>query len=103
MGLDYNAIREKTKNATSVMKKLDVPLTERELVKIGIYIEDMEKHILSFAETGKDKFVYDCSKITEKMFFELADQFKVRNPHFFVLQNNYLQTLTVEWTGKNEV
>jgi hypothetical protein len=103
MGLDYSAIREKTKKASHVIKKLDVPLTQKELDKIQYYIEDIESHILEFAEAGKDKFTYDCSRITEKMFLELAVQFKERNPHFFILQNNFLQTLVFDWTAKNEV
>jgi hypothetical protein len=103
MGLDYSAVREKTKNATNVVKKLDVPLTEKELIKIDSYINDMESHILSFAEKGKDKFVYDCSKISEKMFFELALKFKNKNPYFYVVQHHFLQTITVDWSGDNEV
>ena len=103
MALDYSAIREKTKKANHVIKKLDVPLTQKELDKIQYYIQDMEENILQLAEQGKDKFTYDCSKISEKMFLELAVQFKQRNPLFFVLQQNFLRTLVVDWTNKNEV
>ena len=103
MALDYSAIREKTKKANHVIKKLDVPLTQKELDKIQYYIQDMEENILQLAEQGKDKFTYDCSKISEKMFLELAVQFKQRNPLFFVLKQNFLQTLVVDWTNKNEV
>jgi hypothetical protein len=103
MGLDYSAIREKTKKANHVIKKLDVPLTQKELDKIQYYIRDMEENILQLAEQGKDKFTYDCSKISEKMFLELATQFKQRNPLFFIVQQNFLQTLIVNWSGDNEV
>jgi hypothetical protein len=101
MPLDYEAIRKMTKEVTTV-KKQETPLTEKELKRVQYYIEDIEYNILGLAEAGKDKFTYDCSKLSAKMFQELASQFKHTNPLFYVTTNSVTQVLTVEWHGKNE-
>jgi hypothetical protein len=101
MTLDYQAIRKMTKEVSTV-KKQEVPLTEKELKRVQYYIEDIEYNVLGLAEAGKDKFSYDCSKLSQKMFQELAVQFKNKNPLFYVTTNSVTQLLTVEWHGKNE-
>lgn len=102
MPLDYNQIREKTKSTIKQEQKED-EYTQKDLDKIESYIEDMEFYISSFAEEGKDKFVYDCSKISVKLFKKLCIEFKQRNPLFFVLCDYGIQKLTIEWHGKNEI
>lgn len=102
MPLDYNQIREKTKAFVKQEQK-EEELTQKELDKVQSYIEDMEFYISSFAEEGKDKFVYDCSKISAKVFHKLCISFKNRNPLFFVLCDYGIQKLTIEWHGKNQV
>jgi hypothetical protein len=101
MTLDYEAIRKMTKERSAV-KKEEAPLTEKELKRVQYYIEDIEYNIVGLAEAGKDKFTYDCSKLTQKMFQELAVRFKNKNPLFYVTTNSGTQLLTVEWHGKNE-
>lgn len=104
MTLDYESVRQTTKSASlSRQKKKEEPLTEKELASIQFYVEDMEKNILKLAQTGKDKFIYDCSKLSEKMFLEIAISFKKKNPLFFVVTAKGSQMLTVEWSGKYEV
>lgn len=102
MPLDYNEIKQKTKAFVKEEKK-EEELTQKELVKIQSYIEDMELYIASFAEEGKDKFVYDCSKISARLFHNLCIAFKQQNPLFFVLCDYGIQKLTIEWHGKNEI
>lgn len=101
MPLDYEAIRKLTKEKSAV-KTQESPLTEKELKRVQYYIEDIEYNVLGMAEAGKDKFLYDCSKLAPKMFQEVAVQFKNRNPLFYVTTNSVTQLLTVEWHGKNE-
>lgn len=101
MPLDYEAIRKKTKEAGTA-KKQEVPLTEKEIKRLQYYIEDIEYNIVGLSEAGKDKFTYDCSNLTKKMFEELATRFKQTNPLFYVTTNSATQLLTVEWHGKNE-
>lgn len=103
MTLDYNLIREAAKKANTSTLVQKQELTQKEIDRIEFYIEDMEKYIKDFAETGKYKFVYDCSNLPERVFFELATRFKQRNPLFFVVTQKKTQALTVDWSGKNEV
>ncbi len=101
MPLDYESVKKMTKEKNAV-KKQEIPLTEKELKRVEYYIQDIEYNVLGAAESGKDKFLYDCSKLTTKMFQEIAVQFKNRNPLFYVTTNSVTQLLTVEWHGKNE-
>lgn len=101
MPLDYESIRKMTKEK-NVVKTQEVPLNEKELKRVQYYIEDIEYNILGLAESGKDKFSYDCSKLTPKMFKEIVIQFKTKNPLFYVTSNSVTQLMTVEWHGKNE-
>lgn len=104
MTLDYNLIRETTKLASKTKQvKKEEPLTQKELEHIQYYVEDIEKNILKLAKTGKDKFLYDCSKLPERIFLEVAMAFKKKNPLFFVITAKGSQILTVEWSGKYEV
>lgn len=103
MTLDYRAIREATKKANESVVKREIPLTEKELAKIESYIQDMEDYIKELSYEGKEKFFYDCSKIGENVFYQLAITFKERNPLFFVTTEDKIQRLTIDWSGKNEV
>lgn len=103
MSLDYKEICQVTKKAVNVLKNEDVPLTDKEKDRISFYIEDIETRIAEMAKTGKNKFLYDCSKLSKKVFIELAVQFKNKNPLFFVVQDYGIQMLTVKWAETNEV
>jgi hypothetical protein len=103
MSLDYKDVCDTTKKIAALLKQDEKPLTEKEKTKILFYIDDMEKHILDIAKTGKNIFVYDCSKLTKKMFVDIAEEFKERNPLFFVLQDSGIQMLTIQWGMTNEV
>lgn len=103
MTLDYHQIRETTKKAAQPVEKVKRELTEKELAKIENYITDIEDYIRDMAADGKSKFIYDCSKLPEHIFYELVTRFKQQNPLFFMLTEHKIQRLTVDWTGKNEV
>ncbi len=62
-----------------------------------------QEHIKELCVEGKERFFYDCSKINENVFYQLAITFKQRNPLFFVTTEDKIQRLTIEWSGKNEV
>ena len=105
MALDFEQVKstakkkiaEKSKNTT------DIPLTEQDYRNIDTYIGDLEDCILEYAEEGELKITYDCSKLKRHIFFEFANEFKRRNPLFFVVTYGGEQRLVVEWSGKNEV
>lgn len=78
-------------------------LTLNEKKAMPFYIKDMSSHIKQYASQGKFKFDYDCSKLTDICFRELAQRFKQKNPLFFVVMHHGIKMLTVEWSGKNEV
>jgi len=88
MSLDYKDVCDTTKKIATLLKQDETPLTEKEKTKVLFYVEDIEKRILDMAKAGKNKFIYDCSKLTKKMFVDIAKEFKDRNPLFFVLQDS---------------
>jgi TusA-related sulfurtransferase len=103
--LDFHKINQATKDALkkSTSGKSIKVLSTNEKKAIPLYIKDITSYIKKYAAQGKFKFEYDCSKLTEVCFHELAHQFKQKNPLFFVVKQHYTQILTIEWSGKNEV
>ena len=75
MALDYKDIQKTTKKSTAVTQKQE-PLTEKELNRVQYYMEHMEDSIIEIAESGHYKLEYNCNKIPERIFFELAQLFK---------------------------
>jgi hypothetical protein len=90
-------IEEKTNKAQNQV------LTEDEKEQIIFYVSEMEKYVKDYANQGKQRFVYDCSKLKPHVFHALAVAFKDVNRYFFVTTRDGCQELAVEWTGKNEV
>ena len=112
MSLDFNSIQEETKKAkktkvqqTKTLEKHNpkYQFSDKELRQLELYVKDVEKHILKFAADGKERFLYDCSKLSTPIFFELAKLFKTANPHFYVETHGGSRLLVVDWCGKNEV
>jgi hypothetical protein len=103
--LDFAKIKQITEDARLKKsgEKSIKGLTSNEKKAVPLYINDISSHIKRYAAQGKFKFDYDCSKLTDICFRELAKQFKQKNPLFFVVMHYGIQMLTVEWTGKNEV
>ena len=100
--LDFNEIRQLVSSAQKNSSSTKT-LTNRDRASIVIYIKDMVRYIKEYAAAGRTKLEYDCSKISELCFVELADRFKTKYPAFFVVKTAKSQLITVEWTGKNEV
>ena len=96
-----NLAKKRIEEKTS--KTLDKPLTQEDVDQIEFYVGEMEKYVLEYADQGKQKFMYDCSKLKPHVFHALAVAFKDANRYFFVTTRDGCQELTVEWTGKNEV
>jgi hypothetical protein len=84
-------------------KTLNKTLTEDDKEQIEFYVAEMEKYVKDYANQGKQRFVYDCSKLKPHVFHALAVAFKEVNRYFFVTTRDGYQELAVEWTGKNEV
>jgi len=110
MPLDFDSIREETQKAkkAKVSTKIEKDthhyiLSEKEKKQITGYVKDMEKHIDKWSREGKDKFTYDCSKLSIPIFLELVLQFKETNPKFYVEKHNGPRLIIVDWVGKNEV
>ena len=103
--LDFHAINKMAKEVQrkNSGNKASKVLTTSEKKAIPLYIKDMSSYIKKYAAQGKFKFEYDCSKLTDVCFEELGQQFKQKNPLFFIVMQYGTQILTVEWTGKNEV
>tara|TARA_R110000868_G_C10343819_1_gene715540 strand:+ start:69 stop:458 length:390 start_codon:yes stop_codon:yes gene_type:complete len=107
--LDFNQIKSITENSrkkTVSSKSKDpvkIVLTEKQTRYVESLIGEVETYIKSYAESGKDKFTYDCSKLDYNIFFELIMRFKAKNPKFYVQRHDGTQLMVVEWTGKNEV
>ena len=106
--LDFNQIQELTQTARKkIVENRDVivskvTLTDKESERVDSYVKDMEKHIGKFAADAKDKFLYDCSKIENYVFYEVASRFKEKNSKFYVQTNGGTQVIVVDWSGKNE-
>lgn len=102
MPLDYNDIQKTTKKSTAVTQKQE-PLTEKELNRVQYYMEHMEDSIIEIAESGHYKLEYNCNKIPERIFFEVAELFKKNNPLMLVITDKGASKIIVHWSGKYEV
>lgn len=105
MPLVFEEIKELAKKRIEekANKDKNKSLTQEEQEQIDFYVTEMERYIQDYANNGKQKFVYDCSKLKPHVFHALAAAFKQVNKYFFVTTRDGCQELTVEWTGKNEV
>jgi hypothetical protein len=103
--LDFESIKQTAKQAEKklLLNKSSDTLTSAEKKAIPIYMNDIISYVKKYAKQGKFKFEYDCKNLTNTCFFELATEFKQKNPLFFVMTDSHMKILTVEWTGKNEV
>jgi hypothetical protein len=102
MPLNYNDIQKTTKKATVAINK-EEPLTEKELKRIQYYVEHMEDSIIEIAESGNSKLEYNCAKIPQRIFFEVAELFKKNNPLMLVITEKGTMQIVVHWSGKYEV
>ncbi len=105
MSLDIATIRETTREVRKAknVKVEEVKLTEKENEAVKGYVKAIEEYIPKWALDGKDRFLYDCSKLSPHVFAELALKFKEANPYFYVESHFGLQRLAVDWSGKHEV
>ena len=103
--LDFESVKQTAKQAEKklLLNKTNNILTTAEKKAIPVYINDIVSYVKKYAKQGKFKFEYDCKNLTNTCFFELATEFKQKNPLFFVITDSHMKILTVEWTGKNEV
>lgn len=103
--LDFESIKQTAKQAEKklLLNKSSDTLTSSEKKAIPVYMNDIISYVKKYAKQGKFKFEYDCKNLTNTCFFELATEFKQKNPLFFVMTDSHMKVLTVEWTGKNEV
>jgi hypothetical protein len=103
--LDFESIKQTAKQAEKklLLNKSSDTLTSAEKKAIPVYMNDIISYVKKYAKQGKFKFEYDCKNLTNTCFFELATEFKQKNPLFFVMTDSHMKVLTVEWTGKNEV
>lgn len=104
MALDFNEIRDLAKQKIREQEALneDKALTEQQQKDVEFLVSEMENYVKSYADSGKQSFLYDCSKLQRNVFRALADAFKAQNPHFFVMTKSGCQELTVDWSGKHE-
>ena len=105
VSLKFEEIKELAKKRISELERKNQvkELTPQELNDIEFFVKEIERYIFEYANKGKQKFIYDCSKLKAHVFYALAVTFKEGNPGFFVTTRGGCQELTVEWTGKNEV
>ena len=105
MPLDFNEIKDLSEKRKKEKQEqhLKVQLTEQDLKRVAGYVQQMEEYILEYADTGRQSFSYDCSRLSKHMFNAVVDKFKLDNKNFFVLVHSGTQEITVQWTGKNEV
>lgn len=103
--LDFENIKQVAKEAQKklLLNKTSDTLTSAEKKSIPVYMNDIVSYVKKYAKQGKFKFEYDCKNLSNTCFFELATEFKQKNPLFFVMTDSHMKILTVEWTGKNEV
>lgn len=108
--LDYDKIVEQTQEAKKkaavekkVVPKEKIVLTKEESDTVDSWVKDLEKHISEWSKKASDKFLWDCSKVNTRLFYELAQRFKDKNPKFYVETHGGIQQLIVTWHGKNEV
>lgn len=105
MSLDFEEIKNTAKKVIAERQKniTNIPITDLDRTNIDFYVKDLEEYIRQYAEDGEQKITYDCSKLKRHIFFAFADEFKLRNPLFFVVTSAGDQKLIIEWTGKSEV
>lgn len=99
--LDFEQIKQISKEMSKKSKQ-EKPLTDREMKNIDFYVSDMARHIREYAQEGRTVFKYDCSRVSKTVLVELAQQFKTKNPKFYVQINYGAQVLLVDWSGKSE-
>lgn len=105
MSLDFEEIKNLA-NKRIEEKKIKLKpeeLTERDRQNVDYYISQIEGYIRQYADEGKQKFVYDCSKLKLHIFHALAVTFKEKNGNFFVTTQDGCQEMVIDWTGKHEV
>jgi len=100
--LDFEKVKETTKKARQEMIVSEKPMTQAERKSIPLYMNDIARYIQKYAQQGKFEFDYDCTKLTQACFFELAIQFKQKYKEFFVVTSSKTQILTINWSGKSE-
>ena len=102
--LDFDSVRTAANKAQKKVQQTAQKITSSETRAIPNYIRDMVRYIKKYAANGRFKFEYDCTKLSNPCFLELAKQFKEKYPAFFVvITNAKVQILTVDWSGKSEV
>lgn len=101
--LDFDKMHQTARKAVTKTASKEESLSQEEIESIPEYINDISKYIKSYARQGKFTFKYDCTNLSKLCFAELANQFKQKNPRFFVLTDFGTRILTVDWSGKNEV
>lgn len=101
--LNFDQIKEMAKKARQSAVQTERPISQSELKNIPLYMNDMVRYIKKYAAVGKDKFEYDCSKLSKACFLQLAAEFKHKYKEFFVVIQSKTQILTVDWSGKSEV
>ena len=77
-------------------------MTDDEIKKVNNWFKDLEKYIRQWAGNGSELFMYDCSKLPEHLFQEIANFFKIKNPYFYVETNSGTKMIKVTWVGKSE-
>lgn len=103
MALDFEQTRDLAKKRIAEKEEKIKPITEQEEQDIQFFVREMEDHIKKYAESGKQTFLYDCSKLEKHIFHALARAFKDENPDFYVATQDGCQELTVDWSDKHEV
>lgn len=103
MAINFEETRDLSRQKIKEKEKKELPLTEQQKSDILFYVQEMEGHIKTYANNGKQIFTYDCSKLDKHIFHALARAFKDENPDFYVCTKDGCQELTVDWTDKHEV
>ena len=105
MAIDFEQIKQLAKKRIEEKRVKLKPeqLSEYDKKNIDRWILEIENYIIEYADEGKQKFVYDCSKLKLHVFHALAVEFKKRNGNFFVTTQEGCQEIVFDWTGKHEV
>lgn len=105
MAISFENIKTTSKQKIIEIKKTHGvnSITEQDWKNIDFYVTEMERHIVEHAESGLQKFIYDCSTLELNVFHALATAFKKENGDFFVMTSDGEKRITVEWSGQSEV
>jgi len=105
MTINFEEIRDLAKKriAEKEVKLKPEELSEADKRNIERWILEIESYIEKYADQGKQKFIYDCSKLKKHIFHALAYEFKKKNGNFFVTTQDGCQEMVFDWTGKHEV